>query len=54
MFSAAREAAGLPVNAIFTEEDIPGYLTSPSTDCEQCKRKQKIDAIINSYGYSKI
>ena len=54
VFSAAREAAGLPVNAIFTEEDIPGYLTSPSTDCEQCKRKQKIDAIINSYGYSKI
>lgn len=54
VFSAAQEAAGLPINAIFTEEDIPGYRTSPSMDCEQCKRRQKIDAIINSYGYSKI
>lgn len=54
VFSAAREAAGLPINAIFTEKDIPGYRTSPTMDCDQCRNKMKIDAIINSFGYSKI
>ncbi len=30
------------------------YRTSLSTQCEQCRAHQKIDAIVNSYGYSKI
>lgn len=46
--------AGLPVNAIFTDEDLPEYRTSLTTQCEQCRAHQKIDAIVNSYGYSKI
>lgn len=54
LFSAVRETNGLPVHAIFTGEDIPAYRTSLSVDCEQCRAKQKIDAIINSFGYSKI
>ncbi len=54
VFSAAREAAGMPIYSIFTEKDIPSYRTSPTTDCEQCRNKLKIDAIINSFGYSKI
>lgn len=54
LFSAIRECDGIPVNAIFTEEDIPHYRTYFSVDCEMCKNNQKIDAIVNSYGYSKI
>ncbi len=54
IFSAIREAGGLPVNAIFTDEDLPEYKTSLTTQCEQCRAHQKIDAIVNSYGYSKI
>lgn len=54
LFSAIRESNSLPVNAIFTEKDIPHYQTYLSMDCEMCKNKQKIDAIVNSYGYSKI
>ena len=51
MFSTIRESNDLPVNAIFTEEDIPNYHSMPSW-VQMCKNKQKIDAIVNSYGYS--
>ena len=54
IFSAIRESNGLEVNAIFTDTDLPHYQTSLSTECPQCRSKQKIDAIVNSYGYSKI
>ena len=54
VFSAIRESNDLPVNAIFTEEDIPNYHSMPSMECQMCKNKQKIDAIVNSYGYSRI
>lgn len=54
LFSAIQTANGLPVNAIFTDADIPHYHSSPTMECEMCKNKQKIDAIINSYGYSRI
>ena len=54
LFSAIGESNGLPVNAIFTPEDLPHYKTSLSTECAQCKSGEKIDAIVNSFGYSKI
>ena len=54
IFSAIGESNGIPVNAIFTKEDLPHYETSLSTECALCKSGQKIDAIVNSYGYSKI
>lgn len=54
LFSAIRECDGVPVNAIFTDEDLPHYHTYLSVDCEMCKNKQKLDAIVNSFGYSKI
>lgn len=54
VFSNIRESNGLPIQAIFTEEDIPHYQSYSSTDCPLCKNKQKIDAIVNSFGYSKI
>ena len=54
IFSAIDQAGEIPVNAIFTAQDLPDYRTSLSTQCEQCRAHQKIDAIVNSYGYSKI
>ena len=54
VFSAIPDMNGMAVNSIFNADDIPHYRTSPSMDCEMCKSKQKIDAIVNSYGYSKI
>lgn len=54
LFSAAPEVAGKRVEAIFTADDLPGYENFLSTECHMCREKKKIDAIVNSYGYSKI
>jgi len=40
------------VNSLFTSEDIPGYKLFSTVDCEMCKAGQKLDAIINSEGYT--
>ena len=54
LFSAIEKSNGLEVNAIFTPAELPHYKTSLSTECEQCRNGEKIDAIVNSFGYSKI
>ncbi len=53
IFSAIKEMNGVPVNTIFTLEDIPDYRTYELKDCPDCRDQRKIDAIVNSYGYSK-
>ena len=54
LFSATKEVEGIKINSLFTPEDIPDYRTYHFTDCPMCKEKKKIDAIVNSYGYSKL
>lgn len=54
IFSAINKIAGMPVHSIFHQQDIPDYGTYKSQECPLCKNKQKIDAIVSSYGYSKL
>ncbi len=54
LFSAVREIYGISVNSVFTEQDLPSYKTYLPSDCQMCKTNQKIDAIVNSFGYSKL
>ncbi len=54
IFSAIRESHGINVQAIFYAEDLPKYESFSSSDCPMCRSGQKVDAIINSFGYSKI
>lgn len=54
IFSAAGKAYGLEINSLFTCTDIPQYQTFLPGDCPFCKQKMKVDAIVNSYGYSKL
>ena len=49
-----RDRREVRVHSVFTPEDIPDYATYPSHDCPLCKQKQKLDALVNSYGYSKL
>ena len=37
-----------------TPEDVPGYISKPSKECPMCKAGEKITAIANSYGLSKL
>ena len=54
VFSAIESLRDLPIHALFTPEDLPGYETCLSTQCKMCHEKKKLDALVNSYGYSKI
>ena len=54
LFSASKQVAGMEVNAIFTKDDLPDYQTYDFASCPLCAKKQRIDAIVNSYGYSKL
>lgn len=44
----------VPVVKLFGVEDLENYHSWSATECPLCKNGVKIDALINSYGYSKI
>lgn len=54
IFSAVNKIAGLDINAVFYQKDIPDYETHRPEECPMCKRKEKVDAIVSGYGYSKL
>ena len=54
IFSTAEECAGHTVNSVFNPNDLPEYFTVSSHECPLCKQGEKLDALINSYGYSKL
>ena len=54
LFATKDECEGHPVNSVFDPNDIGDYCSYPSHDCPLCKAGQKIDALVNSFGYSKL
>ena len=54
LFSAIDEVIGIKIDTIFSPADIPDYQTYLASDCPMCKSKQKIDALVNAFGYSKL
>lgn len=54
IFSAVTSVAKLPIHAIFDQKDIPDYGTYQPHSCPLCEKKQKVDAIVSGYGYSKV
>ena len=54
IFSAIAEYGNLPVNSLFTTQDVPSYHTYNKHECPYCKEGKKIDALINGYGYSEL
>ena len=42
------------VKALFHDTDLPHYDNYASDECPLCKRGIKVDALINSFGYSKL
>ncbi len=54
IFSAVNAINGVPVYSIFQSADVPNYNTYAYTDCPFCKANQKLDALVNAYGYSRI
>ena len=54
IFSAATSISGLPVYSIFNHQDLPNYGSYSAANCPLCAQKQKLDALVNGFGYSKI
>ena len=43
---------GYEVTSIFDPSSLPDYASYDSRDCPLCKAGQRIDALVNSFGYS--
>lgn len=54
IFALVDECGGYPVHATFHLSDLPDYASHPSVDCPLCKQGVKVDALVNSHGYSKL
>lgn len=52
IFATVDECAGYPVASIFDPHDLPDYQSYDAHSCPWCKEGKKIDALVNSFGYS--
>ncbi|MBQ9945539.1 MAG: orotate phosphoribosyltransferase [Clostridia bacterium] len=54
IFSTEKDVIGYPVHSIFDPNDLDGYAVYRPHECPMCKAGMKIDALINSHGFSKL
>ena len=54
VFATVTECEGYPVTSVFNPKDLPDYASYDSHKCPMCREGKKIDALINSHGYSKL
>ena len=54
IFATQTECAGYPVTSIFNPNDLGDYQSYDSRDCPWCKQGKRIDALVNSFGYSSL
>ncbi|MDL2250635.1 orotate phosphoribosyltransferase [Lachnospiraceae bacterium PF1-21] len=52
VFSAVNKVAGLPVHSIFSQKEVADYQSYSAGECPLCAKGQKLDAMVNSFGYS--
>ena len=54
IFATVDECMGYRVASVFDPKDLEDYESYASHECPMCKAGQKIDALVNSFGYSKL
>ena len=54
IFSTAKTCRDMPVYSCFDPNDLSDFHSYPAHECPMCKEGQKIDALVNCYGYSKL
>lgn len=54
IFATVDRCGGHTVQSVFNPKDLPEYASFSSHECPLCKQGVKIDALVNSYGYSKL
>lgn len=54
IFATVDNCMGYPVQSVFNPKDLSGYTSYFPHDCPLCRAGKKIDALVNSFGYSKL
>lgn len=54
IFATTDKIYDIHVKSVFNPNDIPDYATYPSHECPLCKAGNKVDALVNYHGYSKL
>ena len=54
IFATVDELDGMTVHSVFDPNDLDGYFSAPSHECPMCKAGQRIDALVNFHGFSKL
>ncbi|MBQ7761318.1 MAG: orotate phosphoribosyltransferase [Clostridia bacterium] len=54
IFATVDKYMDYDVRAVFDPKDLKDYESYPSHQCPMCQRGEKIDALVNSHGYSKL
>ena len=54
LYSAVDDVEGTPVHCVYNVRDLPDYASYDYRECPFCKQGKKIDALVNSFGYSEI
>lgn len=52
IYRAVDEIDGHPVRSVYSIADLPDYESYDYHECPYCKAGVKVDALVNSYGYS--
>ena len=52
IYRAVDEVAGYSVRSVYSVSDLPDYASYDYRECPYCKQGQKLDALVNSFGYS--
>ena len=52
IYRAMDEINGYPVRSVYSVKDLPDYESYDYRECSYCKQGQKLDALVNSFGYS--
>ena len=48
------EVAGYPVRSIYSNAELPDYESYDYRECPYCKEGKKLDALVNSFGFSEL
>lgn len=54
VFSTIGKIEGFDIESAFDAEDVPGYGAYTPGECPYCKNGQKLEAMVNGFGYSKM
>ena len=54
IFATVNECSGYTVHSVFDPNDLQDYASHPAYQCPLCAKGEKLDALVNSFGYSKL